>query len=335
MQENVLSSSKKEIAVIVASGCEYTFATWMRTSFHELCKYDPVRIYVVPWGDEAKAITKLSENVKKISIINPHPQDNTLEGHRNIVLTRLRSGTPPDCVVFLDDDTYLNPSWTVSMLHAVNAGKEYNAFASLVFSEGMNCAQSAGHIFVKGGPRDRGYRGKDLERDILCPCGNSAVIRWCALENIWAIDDIVWDPLFKGNQTCFDFGLKLTLTGSKTLLVHWATAQHRGYLCRGESWKRDNAERIVLNQLASRYLLYMKYLPQEIEMLAIIETEKRLNKWKKEGYPGFREYVKGETIVIINDKAKKLAKDNAINYKTFPWRKYFNDSAKAKEIFDL
>lgn len=326
-----MSSGKHKLAAIIVCGDPIVLSIWLKTTFLELARNENVRIIIVPWGDQCKAI--FTSIPKSIEVCEPS-KDTTLESNRNEALKRLR-GNPPELVAFLDDDTFLNPSWVDAMIASVETHKDTDAFASVVFSEGWSEMQGQGHVFIKGGPRDRGYRGKNLDRPVLCPCGNSAVVRWQALERIWQVDDQAWDPVFNQDQTCFDFGLKLFLTGTRTFVVPGAVSRHRGYLSKDASWRKKHGKRKVTRQLAARYLLYKKFLPDALLNAAVAAVESRLPKWREEGYPGFEEAVIGETVDQINSEAQKRADELATRIKCHTWPSITANFKSAWELFDL
>jgi len=291
-----------------------------------------IRIVLIPWGNKAEKIKEMTP--KRIEVF-PSSSCKTLEGNRNKALSKLRESDKPDYVVFLDDDTFLNPSWIDSMKAESALKKGYNAFASVVFEEGWGKMQGQGHVFVNGAPRDRGFNGNNLKRKVLCPCGNSALIRWEALEKIWEEGDEVWDPLFKQDQTCFDFGLKLVLTGSKTIIVPGAVAQHRGYLCKDENWYKANSYKKVQSQLVSRYLLYKKFLPKDLEDAAVNAVNQRIRKWIDKGYPGFEKWIKGNIVRQIVEEARNCAEEKALNIKCTKWKNLMSSRKDAWNFLDL
>lgn len=327
-----MSDRNSTLAAIVVCGEPATFSTWLKSTFLELAKHKGVRIVLVPWSVHDKTIRLLAP--QSIEICEPS-QDTTLEANRNAALNYLQSDKPA-LVAFLDEDTFINPSWVDAMISAADTNQDIDAFASVVFTEGWNEMQGQGHVFVRGAPRDRGYRGKDLKRPILCPCGNSAVVRWKALQRIWEVDNQAWDPLFNQDQTCFDFGLKLVLTGARTMVVPGAVAQHRGYLfSKGAAWQRKHGCSKVEQQLTARYLLYKKFLTEELEKAALAALNSRLGDWQERGYPGFQECVKGNKVNRINEKAWKHANDLAIQITCTTWKYKMAEFEKARKLLDL
>ena len=327
-----MSSKRSTLSVIVACGKPDIFSTWLKSTFLELARHKFVRILIVPYGGHEKAIRRLAP--KSIKICNPRQGDTTLEANRNVALDYLRDDKT-DLIAFLDDDTFVNPSWVDAMIASANTHQDIDAFASVVFTDGWREMQSQGHVFVRGAPRDRGYRGKDLKRPILCPCGNSAVARWKALERIWVVDDHAWDPLFNQDQTCFDFGLKLVLTGSRTMVVPGAVAQHRGYLFRDVVWWRENGYSKVVRQLTSRYLLYKKFFTEDLEKAAINALNLRRECWRERGYPGFRDCVKGEDVDKAMKQAGDCANERANRITGTAWKSKMAEFENAKSLLDL
>ncbi len=327
-----MSDKKTTLAAIVVSGDPATFSTWLRSTFLELARHANVRIVLVPFGAYNKAVRHLAP--QSIEICEPSSKDTTLEANRNTALEYLRAkrADKADLVAFLDDDTFVNPAWVDAMTDVSDTNRNIDAFASVVFTEGWSEMQGQGHVFIEGAPRDRGYRGKCLKQPILCPCGNSAVIRWTALERIWRVDRQAWDPLFKQAQTCFDFGLKLYLTNTRTMVVPGAVTQHRGYLTWDAAKKKENGCAKAERQLTSRYLLYKKFLPKDLEQKVLAHLEQKLGKWQKNGYPGFEECVIGEKVKAINKKAKNCADDLAREIKCETWKSSMKDLEKTEAL---
>lgn len=304
---------------------------WLKSSFLILRKHKHLRFVIVPWGRHSKNIRN---NLPQEFHICEPSQDTTLESNRNKALKYL-SANPPKLVAFLDDDTFLAPSWGDAMIAAAQTNADIDAFASVVFSEGWSEMQGQGHVFVRGGPRDRGYHGRELTRPVLCPCGNSAVIRWQALKRIWDVGDQVWDPLFNQDQTCFDFGLKLILTNTRTMVVPGAVAQHRGYLSPKIGFNKEDRRNKVIRQLTSRYLLYKKFLPDELHKAAVTALNLRLPKWRSQGYPGFNELVKGDEVDILNECAKNKADAFANSIECRKWSTMMSKLKCSWELLDL
>jgi len=292
-----MSSGSSSVAVVVASGNKQVFGEWLRRAVPNLGN---ASLFLVPWGGDAADIQSLAARAspKRIEII-PSSQIPTFEGNRNEALRHLKS-CPPEFVAFLDDDAFPEEAWLGNMLEAGDADCGVGAFCSRVLTDGTpgnpQDMQSEGHYLLHGSPRDRGFRGGQLQPDPLCPCGNSAFVRWSAIAKIEELDPDVWDPRFRRWQTCFDFGLKLVLTRTLVKAVPAALLRHRGYMTWTEERKAKKASQAVLGQLRSRFLLYEKFFPRSLAQKARDALSGKYPKWREQGYPDFEKWIKGDLV---------------------------------------
>jgi GT2 family glycosyltransferase len=319
-----------KLGVIVASGRVSRFNQWLCTSYRYL-RGSQVKIILVTYGDEIEKMKKSAP--EEIEILEAGLGE-TLESNRNLGIECFRS-SPPELVAFLDDDTFINPRWTDAIFAAADTNPKIDAFATVVFNGSWNEMQSAGHVFHKGGPWHRGYKGRVLEKSALCPCFNSGVVRWPAIERIKSVHNEIWDPLFKQQQTCFDFGLKLWLTGSETMVVPGAVAQHEGHfswsaeLLRQEGWEK------VRRELESRYLLYYKFLKGDLLRAELESLNRRFPKWTASGYPGFKEIVRGTNVDKVVAEARESAEANIDKLVKEPWQCLMDKNTDSWKIWDL
>jgi len=328
-----VTTSATSLACIVASNSPDLFQTWLRSNYPELGQDNGSRVVLVPWGDQAPRLRRLVAGFPNVTMVEP-TADPGLEANRNVALGSLRAN-PPELVAFLDDDTFLEHGWTDAMLRAAIERPSSSAFASIVTTDGKNELQSCGHAFVGGAPRDRGYRGRGLDRPVVCPCGNSAVVRWSAIERIRRVDELVWDPAFKGDQTCFDFGLKLVLTGSRTSVVGDARARHRGYLPPWGAKKSPEERRHrAVRQLACRLLLYEKFLAGDALRRAVSALEARLPKWSSFGYPAFDE-IRGAKVAEVYHDAQREFESWQYRTPSPQWKECLTQAGGALHLFDL
>ena len=279
---------------MLASGSFRRFQKWLSCSWSHL---KGTRLILVPYGKESNSISEIAPSDAEVC----QPGENTsLEANRNTALSYLDSSEHPKLVAFLDDDTFVGHEWLNEILSAVNGNHTTDAFASIVSSFNKNEIQSCGHFFNKAAPLE--FLQK--HGNPLCPCGNCAVVRWSALQKIREVNPNYWDPRFKQWQTCFDFGLKLVLTNSTTLLVREATAQHQGFLTWNEEEKEKRKNTAPFQQLRSRFLLYKKFLPENLETQVEEGMTRRANLWQQRGYPKFERHLKGVELndIIVNAK---------------------------------
>jgi len=287
-----------------------------------------VRILLVPWGKNSEAVIR--EFPPVVQVKRAQLENHTLEDNLNLALVSLLE-SPPDLVAFLDDDTYLRSNWARAMLQSAEEDKDAGAFASVVFSATSGKLQSQGHAFVNAAPRDRGFNGKGLTCPLLGPCSNSAVVRWSAIAGIRDVHPQVWDPLFNQRQTCFDFGLKLALTGVRSLIVEAAEADHEGYLSTGTEWPYMRAAEEVRLQLSRRYLLYAKFLSGRAYKCAVRALEDRIPRWRRDGYPHFHQVV-GDAVDEVHAAAVVEARRLMSSLLTSAWRTLME---RRSDQFDL
>jgi hypothetical protein len=316
------------IAIIVASGNANVLREWLERSLPHLRPDANTLVVFVPWGTQQSDLNRMTPS--ELLICAPS-SDTSLEGNRNTALNYLQR-SPPDLVAFIDDDAFVGPGWLTAMRYAAITQPNTSAFASNVSFEGTGEVQSKGHAFTRAAPHDRGFRGHCLDRPVLCPCGNSAVVRWAAIERIWKVDQAAWDPLFAQWQTCFDFGLKLVLTGSVSDIVSDAHAIHRGYCAWTAAEKEDKARQSVFGQLRSRFLLYKKFLPKKLEAAACAEMN--VKKWRSQGYTGFESIVGPELDAVVAE-AKQAATLLAAQHDHSSWQERFAAREDGWDLLNL
>lgn len=311
-------------AVIVASRDSTLFSEWLKRSWQHL---SGARLVLVPYGPHKDSIRLLAPDG---TIICPAGNDTSLEANRNEALKALRT-KEIDFVAFMDDDTFVDQQWLDEMLKAAKASQETAAFASVVRTCGSSDIQACGHVLKRAAPHDV----LNSAQEPLCPCGNCAFVRWPAIKRIAERDSFTWDPRFNQWQTCFDFGLKLVLTGSRTKIVRKATAQHRGYKTWGDQLKNQKKDTAPVGQLTSRYLLYLKFAPAELRPAIENEMTGKVTRWRSRGYPGFEQWLSGNAIQTIID----CAKANAVKlWKERPnetWQQLMAECKDAKQMWGL
>ncbi|MFX0203377.1 MAG: glycosyltransferase family 2 protein [Candidatus Hodarchaeota archaeon] len=283
-------------AIVLVSSSRARFVEWLSYSW---CSLKGTRLILVPFGSECDDIRMKAP--KEAEICHP-TEDTSLEANRNTALAYLASLEHPEFVAFLDDDTFTDQGWLNAMLDAATANPTTAAFASKVRSFCTGTIQSCGHILEKAAPHDLGLKDGAIGTP-MCPCGNCAFVRWSAIQRIREVDSDCWDPRFQQWQTCFDFGLKLVLTGSTTDLVHEATAQHQGYMTWDEKEKEKRKNTAPIRQLRSRFLLYRKFLPENLVEQVRAQMKEREERWQKTGYPGFKNLLKGSEISSVMESA--------------------------------
>jgi len=281
------------------------------------------RLILVAWGvtrlQGQKVIESAARIIRNVEVVEAGP-DTRPEINLNAGITRL-SKNPTDYVAFLNDDTYLDEKWHESMLKAGCSGGRRALYASVVqFVSDPRLVQSAGHVLNRSRPHDFHY--KESTRQVrrlpspLCPCGNAAFVPWDAIERVWKRDSQLWDPAFERWQSCFDFGLKMRLSGYDCHLIPSAHALHDGYLdhiLTGGSLE----ERDVKNQLRSRLLLYGKFFPEKHRREAIQLLEGSLGRWRSNGYPGSR--VKDNRITSLFETAEAESRKILGSITSYPW----------------
>lgn len=293
--------SRSLTATVLVSGNRERFNEWLSYSWRFL---EGTRLILVPFGNESEDIR--ADAPKEAEIRSP-TEDTSLEANRNTALSYLASSEHPEFIAFLDDDTFIDDGWLNAMLSAASANPATAAFASITRSFGTDKVQSCGHMLKGASPRD--LRPRDVARGLtpLCPCGNSAFVRWSAIQRIREVSADCWDPRFQQWQTCFDFGLKVVLTGGTTDLVPAATAQHQGYMIWDEREKEKRKDSAPLGQLRSRFLLYRKFMPASLTAEVEAQMKNREKRWQTEGYPDFEEMLKGDEISGLLDSARRDA----------------------------
>jgi hypothetical protein len=318
--------NRESIAVILASNNIKRFKSWLSNSW---CHLKGTRLMLVPFGPDSDDI--ITNAPMEANICIP-AEDTTLEGNRNSALKHLRESKHPEFVAFLDDDTFVDTGWIEALLKASISNPSAAAFSSIVRSFGTDEYQSCGHIFRRSSPYDLCFKHISNINPI-CPCGNCAFILWSAFQKIWEVDANCWDPRFQQWQTCFDFGLKLILTGTNTVLVKNATAQHQGYMTWNDTDKEKKKDTVPLAQLRSRYLLYRKFLPEFLLEKVKMQMSKLEKKWSKNGYPGFKNQLIGPEMSIVMEKSQILAKELWIANPNEVWKNLMTKTSKC--TFDL
>jgi GT2 family glycosyltransferase len=297
-------------AAVIPSGNPVRIKDCLERLARQTVPFD--RIIVAVWGQnpeqEQQVISLATSTLQNVEIVESE-EDTRPESNLNNAIRHL-SRNPTNRVAFLNDDTFLDERWHESMQYAAQRDGEKVSHASLViFKSFPNLVQGAGHILIKAKPRDHEYKktiSGPLDSQPLCPCGNSAFVPWGALEEILNRDSRVWEPDFIRWQSCFDFGLKLRLSGCGCRLVSSARAIHEGYLDKSLRGEKLKAEEVKM-QLRSRRLLYGKFFPEEERKEAVDILERSLERWAQSGYP-HAEDVSGDLVRSIYTMAKMEAK---------------------------
>lgn len=269
-------------------------------------------IIIVGWGKER---TLVIEKAKSIicDIIEIEPdKDTTLEANRNKAINYIiNEKVNIDRVAFIDDDTLIDKDWHLEMINAAKSDGDNIAHSTIVkFFSNQDIVQSAGHYFDNYKPLDIAYKKQpgNIDKEPLCPCGNSAFIPWNAIIDIKKIDDNVWDPCFDQWMTCFDFGLKLKLCGYNTKIAKTASATHEGYLNNLYNGKKLN-ELHVFKQIRSRFLLYRKFFPENEYNNAIMAFKESYQTWINNGHPSFEDHIMGQRLECLINDAKMKAEE--------------------------
>jgi hypothetical protein len=289
------------LAIVVASGDPVQFSEWLSRSWQNL---QSAELLLIPWGRNHSEVADLAPRSAKVIESN----DQTLEGNRNAAI-RVISEDPSSLIAFVDDDAYLDEAWQSAIEEAANQNSDAGAFASQVRSIGTDSIQGRGHVLTDGAPHDRGHNGVNPSASVLTPCFNSGVVRWSSLERVLAVDEEPWDPRFRQWQTCFDFGLKLKLTGCESIEARGAGVQHGGYMTWTPERRRADAERAACGQIRSRLLLYDKFFDGDVKQALDQAFDERVARWRVSGYPGFKEFIKGEHVdQVVRAARADLAK---------------------------
>jgi GT2 family glycosyltransferase len=274
-------------------------------------------IIIVAWGNERQKIENIASKYDVPKVIKPSG-DSKIPQNRNMALGKVDYNNTK-YVLFLDDDTILLPNWHASVVAACSANMQYDLFASVTrFSNNHTMIQKCGHHLPDARPLDMYYMTK-YEKNIslpnpVFPCQGCALVKIKVINKMRAMEKDIFDERYDSG-ICFDFGLKATLLGYKTMLINDAQTYHAGFPLPNKAF--TNCQ--VFNQLKDRCLLYLKFYPESDRNRAFQLLDNNVKgKWYKDGYPNTPE-IKGVKILDVYGKARAKADALWAENKSIKW----------------
>ena len=321
------------LEILVASGSILLFNKWLRKNLHPIQDCTEAHLFFRPWGSNAIQLEALA-NENNIDILPLSGTDTRSETIKNQFIRNIQA-SPPNFVVFLDDDTFLSESWLPAILQEINSNEGCDVLISIVRNRQPNMMY-AGHEFSKGRP-NQFYSIRSIDKKPLGPCANGAVVSWKAIEQIYRVDQghlEVWDPLFDNTpETCLDFSVKLALVKARAKVVPNAFLEHKDPVIQ----QPNDSESMALKRLTRRYLLYYKYLQGDTLRHALDIIDQEMAYWIRNGIPAQTRRVKFSDIGSRANRAREcaiaLAAKKELHYSL--WRKQMADSEKANYIFRI